>query len=129
MDSSTWRSDTSENVFFFVFIVLFHHWFPLEHWFLFLASPWPECYPTISAVDVIFTSKYASREGAWCFNLWKAFSENSRPIMVCYGLFTKIPKLIVVHDFFGEFIQTQERYPTYINKMSILTWRLLVIWN
>ena len=82
-------------------------------WLLYLASLRTECYLTISAVDVISGSKeYITHQSYITFfpNQWKAFSKNSRPARVCYGLFTKMPKLNVIRNFFGKFIQTQERY-------------------
>ena len=33
------------------------------------------------------------------FDQWKTFSENHKPIRVCYGLFTNLPRIIVGCDF------------------------------
>ena len=73
----------------------FHIWYPIDFYIL--------CHRELNAISLSQLSilflhqKNASREGALCFNQWKAFPENSKPIRDCYGLFTKILKLIVVN--------------------------------
>ena len=42
--------------------------------------------------------KNISRERAWNFDQWKKFSENYKAEFG-YGLFAKLPKIIVAHEF------------------------------
>ena len=44
-----------------------------------------------------------------------------------YGFFTKFTENYCRSRLFSEFIQTQKRYPTFLDKIRILTWKLLVI--
>ena len=70
--------------------------------------------------------KNMSCEQALDFDQWKTFSENNKPIrvMACLQIYQE---LLSLATFFSEFIQTQKRYPTSLDKMLILTWKLLVI--
>ena len=63
--------------------------------------------------------------------------KSSRKDMLCeqtisqwefdHGLFTKFTENYCRSRLFTEFIQTQIRYPTFLNKTGILTWKPLVI--
>ena len=57
----------------------------------------------------------------------KAFSKSHEQISVWLWLAFKINENNCRLWFFAEFIQTQKRYPTCLDKISILTWGLLVI--
>ena len=61
------------------------------------------------------------------FNQWKKFSENCKPMRVWLWLVYKFNKNYCRLRLFSEFIQTQVRYPTSLNKIRILTWKLLAI--
>ena len=61
------------------------------------------------------------------FDQWKAFFENYKPIKVWLLLVYKITEDNCRLQLFSEFIQTQNSYPTSLDKISILTWKLLVI--
>ena len=54
-------------------------------------------------------------------------SSTNQPIRVCLWLVCKITKNNCCSLLFTEFIQTQKRHPTSIDKVSILIWRLHVI--
>ena len=64
-----------------------------------------------------------------CLKFWLIINIFLKPSanMNSYIFFTKLPKLIVTAEFFGEFIQTQKRYPTSSDKISVLTLRLFAI--
>ena len=65
------------------------------------------------------------------FDLWKLFSENYKPMRVWLWLVYKFTENYCRLRIFSEFIQNQKKYPTSLDKMHILTWKLLVIasWN
>ena len=58
---------------------------------------------------------------------WKTFLENCKPIRVWLWLVHKIVGNNCCSGLFAKFIQIQKRFLTSINKISILTWRLLYI--
>ena len=66
-----------------------------------------------------------SYERALNFDQWKIFSENYKPLKSDYCFF-KIDNNCCSR-LFPEFIQTQKRYPTSLDKMSILTQKWLAI--
>ena len=68
-----------------------------------------------------------SCERALIFYQWKTFSEKCKPMKVWFWLVYKFTENYCCLWLFSEFIQTQKRYPTSLDKISILTWRLLVI--
>ena len=68
-----------------------------------------------------------SCERALNFDQWKTFSENYKPMRVWLWLVYKFAENYCRLRLFSEFIQTQKRYPTYLNKIRILTWKLFVI--
>ena len=72
-----------------------------------------------------------SCERALNFDQWKTFSENYKPMRVWLWLVYKFTENYYPSRLFSEFIQTQKRYPTSLDKICILTWKLLVIssWN
>ena len=63
------------------------------------------------------------------FDLWKTFSENYKPMRVWLWLVYKLTENNCCSRLFSEFTQTQKRYPTSLDKASILTLKLLVIWS
>ena len=68
-----------------------------------------------------------SRERAWNFDQWKTFSENYKAVRVWLWLVCKITKNNCRSRILAKFPQTIKNYPTFLNKLSILTCRLLVI--
>ena len=71
--------------------------------------------------------KNMSCEHALNFDQWKTFSENYKPMRVWLWLVYKFTENYYPSRLFSEFIQTQKRYPTSLDKIRILTWKLLVI--
>ena len=63
------------------------------------------------------------------FDQWKTFSEKGQPMRVWLWLVYKFTENCCCSWLFSEFIQTQKRYPTSLDKIRILTWKLLVISN
>ena len=71
--------------------------------------------------------KNMSFERALDFDEWITFSENYKPMRVSLWLFYKSTENNCCLQLFSEFIQTQKRYPTSLDKICILTWKLIVI--
>ena len=71
--------------------------------------------------------KNMSFERALDFDQWITFSENYKPMRVSLWLFYKSTENNCCLQLFSEFIQTQKRYPTPLDKICILTWKLIVI--
>ena len=68
-----------------------------------------------------------SRELILNFNQWKIFYLKYKPIRVSLWLAYKITENNWGSRLFAELIQTWKKYPTSFDKISTLTWRLLVI--
>ena len=68
-----------------------------------------------------------SCERALNFDQWKTFSENYKPMRVSLWLVYKFTENCQIYRLFSESIQTNKRYPTCLEKIRILTWKLLVI--
>ena len=73
--------------------------------------------------------KNMSCERTSIFHQWKTFSENYKPMRVWFWLVYKFTENFCPSWLFSEFIQTQKRYPTSLDKIPTLTWKLLVIWS
>ena len=73
--------------------------------------------------------KNTSCERALNFDLWKIFSEKYKPMRVWFWLAYKFTENYCRSLPFFEFMQTQKRYPISLDKIRILTWKLLVISN
>ena len=58
---------------------------------------------------------------------WKTFSENYKPIRVSLWLVYKFTDNNCRSQLFSEFIQTEKSYLTFLDKISIITWKPLVI--
>ena len=67
--------------------------------------------------------KNMSCERALNVDQWKTISQWKFD----YGFFTKFTENYCRSRLFSEFIQTQKRYPTSLDQIRILTWKLLVI--
>ena len=67
--------------------------------------------------------KNMSCERALNFDQWKTFSENYKPMRVWLWLVYKFTENYCRSWLFSEFIQTQKRYPTSLDKIRILTWK------
>ena len=65
--------------------------------------------------------KNISCERALNFDQWKTFSENYKPMRVWLWLVYKFTENYCRLRLFSEFIQTQKRYPTSLDKIRILT--------
>ena len=70
----------------------------------------------------------------WCerglnFDQWKTFSENSNAVRVWLWFVYKFTENYCHLRIFSEFSQTQKRYPTSLDKICVLTGKLLVISN
>ena len=66
-------------------------------------------------------------EGSLDFDQWKTFSENCKPIKFLLQFGYKFTQNNCRSRLFSKFIQTQKRYPTSLDKIRILAWKLLVI--
>ena len=74
-----------------------------------------------------FQKRNMSCELALNFDQWKTFSKNYKPIRVWLWLLNKFSQNYCRSRIFYQFIQTQKRYPTSIDKVCILAWKRLVI--
>ena len=74
-----------------------------------------------------FQEKNMSCERVLNFHQWKTFSENYKPMRVWLWLVYRFTENCQIYRLFSEFIQTQKTYPTSLDKICILTWKLLVI--
>ena len=70
--------------------------------------------------------KNMSCERALNFDQWKTFSENYKPMIVWLWLVYKFTENCHIYRLFSEFVQTKKRYPTSLDKIRILTRKLLV---
>ena len=70
--------------------------------------------------------KNMSCERALNFDQWKTFSENYKPMRVWLWLVYKFTENCQIYRLFSEFIQTKKRYPISLDKIRILTRKLLV---
>ena len=71
--------------------------------------------------------KNMSCERALNFDQWKTFPENHKPMRVWLWLVYKFTENYCRFRLSSEFIQTQKSYPTSLDKIRILTCKLLVI--
>ena len=71
--------------------------------------------------------KNTSCERPLNFDQLKRFCENYKPIRVWIWLVYKFTENDCHLWSFSEFIQTRKMYPTYLDKIIVLTWKLLVI--
>ena len=75
--------------------------------------------------------KNMSCERALNFDQWKTLSKNYEPMRVWLWLVYKFTDNYCRLRLFFEFIQTQKRYLTSLDKIRVLTWKLIVTssWN
>ena len=66
-------------------------------------------------------------ERASNFDQWKTFSVHYKPVRVWLWFVYKSTENHCRQRLSTEFIQTQKSYPTSLDKISILTWKLLII--
>ena len=69
--------------------------------------------------------KNMSSERGLNFDQWKMFSENYKPMRVWLWFDYKFTENYRRLRLFSVFIQTKNRYPTALDKIRILTWKLL----
>ena len=86
----------------------------------------------ISTLDVMKRRSKVQEKNMSCkhalnFDHRKTFSENYKSVRVWLWLAYKFTKNYCCLWLLSKFIQTQMRYPTSIDKILILTWKLLVI--
>ena len=125
MDSSTSRSDKSENVFFFVFLsmfIFFDIWDCISDILLTFIS----CVTVTSMLSYYLSCRcyfYIKRihhvKALYVLTNEKHFPKTLSQLEFVMACLQKYR--IVVNSFFGEFIQTQKRYPTSTDKIGILT--------
>ena len=108
-------------------LFFFHDWFPLE--FLFTYNISFDVVEVNSKQYLIELTKRRSKvqeknkscKRALNFDQLKIFSENYKPMRVWLWLVYKFTDNYCHLRLFSEFIQTQKRYPTSLDKISILT--------
>ena len=114
---STSISKTSENVCFY-FMIGFQ-------WSLYSHAIFLWCGKTKYLESIKRRSKVQksnmSCERALNSDQWKPFSEYSKPIRLWLWLIYKYTDNYCCSRLFSEFIETQRRYPTSLDKMCILT--------
>ena len=119
MDSSASLSETSENIFLFVFISSFASFEVCIYAYFFDAVRWK--------IKLLTDQKFIKRklrESLSNFDQWKLVSENYKPIKVWLWFVYKITENNCRSRLITKFIQTQKRCPTFLDEMSILTSRL-----
>ena len=77
--------------------------------------------------DKMFKTRICHVERALTFDQWKAFSENYKPIRVWLWLVYQRIDNFCRLQLFSKLVPTQKRYPISLDKMRILTWKLLAI--
>ena len=116
----TLASESSENVFLFAFILLFVSYVTLFSrtviiiWFKLQIE---NIYWTYSKEGQKLIKGICYRKA---FGQWETLSENYKPIIANCNCNCSL-------RYFVKIIQTQKRYPTSLDKISILTWMLIVI--
>ena len=110
-----------------IFIYLFLDWFPLEFVFVYSIPLMYKYLQEFTKRRSKVPEKNMSCEHVLNCNQWNIFSENYKPIRVWFWFVYKFIKNNCRLRLFSEFIQTHKRYPTSLDKKSILTWKLLVI--
>ena len=126
---STSMSETSENVCFYFMI----GFFPMKFVFTYnISLVWWEINFWLTLLELIkarskVQEKNMSCERALNFDQWKTLSENYKLMIVWLWLVYKFTENYCRLRLFSEFIHVQKRYPTCLNKIRILTWKLLVI--
>ena len=118
---------------------IFHDWFPLES-FIYIQYFFDVVRNKLQTINICLRFIYnqyqmkikSSRKEyvMWtCLNFdqWKKFSENYKPIRVWLWLVYKFTENYCRLRLFSGFIQTQKRYFTSLDKISILTWKLIVV--
>ena len=73
-------------------------------------------------ISIWVQEKNMSCERALNFDQWNTFSENYQPMRVWLWLVYKFTENYCHLRLFSEFIQTQKRYPTSLDKIHNLTW-------
>ena len=106
---------------------LFHEWFHFDFVFIDSISLMYKCLLELIKKRSKVQEENMSCERALNFDQWKIFSENYKAIRVWLWLVYKFTENNCRLRLFSKFIQTQKRYPTSLDKISILTWKLLII--
>ena len=106
---------------------LFHDWFSRELLFIYSISLIYKYLLELIKRRSKVQENNMPREHDLNFDQWKTFSENYKPIRVWLCLVYKFAENNCRLQLFSKFIQTQKRYPTFLDKIRILTWKLLVI--
>ena len=61
------------------------------------------------------------------FEQWKISPENSRPIRVWLWFVYKVTRIVLAQDFWPSSFKLKKRYPTFHDKVNILTWTTFVV--
>ena len=109
------------------YLYLFRDWVPLEFLFIYNISLMYKCLQELIKRTWKVQENNRSYECALNFDQWKTFSENLKPIKVWLWLVFKFTENNCCLRLSTEFIQTQKRYPTSLDKISILIWKLFII--
>ena len=83
-------------------------------------------------LELIKRRSKVQEKNMWCeralnFDQWKTFSENCKPMRAWLWLVYKFTKNCQTYRLFSEFIRTNKRYPISLDKIRILTRKLLLI--
>ena len=126
--STFYIKETSKNVCFLFHerkksksLFLFHDWFPLGLVFRYSTSVmWWEINSNNKYLFELIKRRSKIQEN-------NMSCENYKPMRVWLWLVYKFTENHCRFRLFSEFIQTQKRYPTSLDKIRILTWKLLFI--
>ena len=117
----------------FIYLYLFHDWFSLEFVFIYSISlmwweiNFKQIFTKVNQKKIKWSKKDMSCKRALNFDQWKRFFKNYKPMTVWLWLVYKFIETNCHLRLFSEFIQTQKRYPTSLDKISVLTQKLLAI--
>ena len=109
-----------------VSICMFHYWFALKFVFIWSIPLMYKYLPELIKRRSKVQEKNVSCEHTLNFDQWKTFSENYKQIRVRLWLVYKFTMNNCHLRLFSEFIQTEKRHPTSLDKIRILTSKLLV---
>ena len=109
-----------------IFLYLLHDWFYFEFVFIYSISLMYKYLPELVKTRSKVQEKNISCECVLSFDQWKSFSQNYKPLNWLWFVY-KFTKNNCCLQLFAKFIPTQKRCPISLDKISILTWKLLFI--
>ena len=130
--NSTWKkqdfsrsmSEISDNIYLLDNIYLF----PLEFVFIYSISLMYKCLRELIKRRSKVQEKYMSCERALNFDQWKSFSKKYKLVRVWLWLAYKFTENNCCLRLSTEFIQTQKKYPTCLDKINIFDGTTIIIW-